>query len=140
MFHHDYFTVVKKNLRVAAAYSSMVLAGGMYLVGEQDLELQNAAKDLLLAGAWTFFGTLGGAQTLNALRRTREHIQKTGTLDDRFQRRYDRWYCSAVGCKAAAIEQGVAEQLTETVRAKSGLFGLISDGFPFMLMYASMLL
>jgi hypothetical protein len=75
---------------------------------EETKYIVNTVATPLLIGTILEVLTDFGRDTLDAYRRTRKHIEKEGTLDPRFSKRYVS-YCDKSGERLAAREAGLED-------------------------------
>ncbi len=110
----DYIKCAVRNRCVLASYVGFGLGLGMYPIAiiTQSIELQVAALlTSFVSGTGGLLGTFCGTSTYEVYTRTKNHIEKFGTIDKRFQRRIEKDYCPQIGLKMAAEEAGLEDLL-----------------------------
>jgi hypothetical protein len=117
----DYLKCAIANKGTLAGYlltaTGVAMGLAAYLTDSADaFMLGSVAFSTGAIGAGINILTSFGHETLVAYRRTREHIQRTKTLDDRFYRVYRHTYCTNVGAKLAAREAGLDLLIEESRR------------------------
>jgi hypothetical protein len=108
-----YLKCVVANKATLAGYVGMIagLAGyffGTDVVGQDNRGVVEFCSFYAgFGGLLTNMMTAFGMETFDAYRRTLRHIDKTGTLDERFYELYGSVYCTSKGAQLAAREAGL---------------------------------
>lgn len=112
-FVKDYAVTVRANKVLAIGYG--LLATSIAIGAQDAYDMKKMQATTSFAGTQLLCWTTGGAFTFRTIRRTREHIQKTGTIDERFQNKESTFYCNATAVEYVAQEQELEHVLTPDI-------------------------
>ncbi|HIH24587.1 TPA: hypothetical protein HA251_06140 [Candidatus Woesearchaeota archaeon] len=112
-FAKDYAATVRANKVLAIGYG--LLATSIALGAQNVYNTRKLESAVVFAGTPLIGLTAGGAFTLRTIRRTRAHIERHGTIDERFQNRVSTFYCGAAGVEYVAKEYGLDDILTSDI-------------------------
>lgn len=112
-FVKDYAATIRANKVLAIGYGLMAASIAMGAQSTYDMKKTQATTSF--ASTQLLCWTTGGAFTFRTIRRTREHIRRTGTIDERFQNKESTFYCNATAVKHVAHEYELEQVLTPDI-------------------------
>ena len=116
-FVKDYAATIYANKVLAIGYGLM--AASIALGAQNSYDAKKPQYIAGFAGSQIICFTTGGAFTFRTIRRTREHIQTAGTIDERFQQKHCAFYCNAVAVEHVAQEHNMEELLTPIIKKRA---------------------
>ena len=113
----DYAKCVFANKATFWSYTIMILAvipvivSGIFFVGSYDLAFSIFFIPFFAAFALNSYTLFAWGTTLDAYRRTKQHIERFGRIGEGFALSIERAYCYRVGFELAAREAGFPTSL-----------------------------
>ncbi|MBR9705638.1 hypothetical protein GOV14_01255 [Candidatus Pacearchaeota archaeon] len=109
-----------KDYAKCVARNKFVISGGIavglsvltkYIEHATGNQIPIVGNLLYYSGFMTLGSTYLGLETFKAYKRMKKHIKKHGIIDPRFKDKFSNLYCTQLGIKIAAKEEGLEERV-----------------------------